>query len=103
MGEERMEVLRMIAEKKVTVEEGERLLRALDDRERGQPPPRPSDDARGRERSSGFIAEMMGSIGTMVQGVVNEALGGFGMMIHGRESLTEVALEDATPIAEGTR
>jgi hypothetical protein len=92
MNDERMEVLRMIAEKKITVEEGERLLRALDDRERRQPPP-PREQAQERERPGGFIADLLGSVGSMMQGVVSDALGGFGMVIHGRDSLAEVAFE----------
>lgn len=91
MNEERMEVLRMIAEKKITVDEGERLLKALEDRER-----RPSagrEEPRGRDRVPSLIGDLLGNVGSMMQGLVSDALGGFGLVIPGRDSLAEEALE----------
>lgn len=92
MSDERMEVLRMIAEKKITVEEGERLLRALDDRER-RPPPGREEPPRARDRVPGLIGDLLGNVGAMMQGLVSDALGGFGLVIPGRDSLAEEALD----------
>ncbi len=91
MSDERMEVLRMIAERKVTVEEGERLLRALDDRDRRPPPGR--DEPHAKERVPSLLGDLLGNVGAMMQGLVSDALGGFGMVIPGRDSLAEEPLE----------
>jgi hypothetical protein len=93
MGDEHLEVLRMVAEKKISVEEAERLLRAIDDGERAR-------KGEGAERSdapgSFRIAEILKEVGSMVQGVVEEAASGIGAAF-GEECPAghqEVVLED---------
>lgn len=81
MSAERMEILKMVAEKVITVEEGERLLRALGDGEQRRREP----EGQGPFRRPGLVGAMEGfgealaGIGPMVRGVVEEAMAGVGL------------------------
>ncbi|MHB8878292.1 MAG: SHOCT-like domain-containing protein [Myxococcaceae bacterium] len=92
MSDERTEVLKMVADKKISVEEAERLLRALDesDRRREQSPG-PSSRGFGL---FGLGASFRG-IGELVRTTVEEAISGFGLDIDlDHEALEEVAVRD---------
>jgi hypothetical protein len=93
MGDERTEVLKMVAEKKITVEEAERLLRALDegDRRREQSP--------GKSEPRGFglfgLGESFREMGEVIRNTVEEAVTGLGLDLDlGRDGLEEVPVQD---------
>ena len=80
MGDERIEVLKMVADKVITVEEAERLLRALDEGERRKseaPPPR-AERRRSTVVSEAFDGrgEVLGAIGEVVESTLSDALQG---------------------------
>ena len=92
MGTERTEVLKMVAEKKITVEEAERLLRALDesDRRREQGP---------KQESRGFglfgLGESFREIGDVIRTTVEEAVTGFGFDFDlTKDGLEEMSVRD---------
>src|SRR5215208_2960016 len=75
MGDERLEVLRMVGEKKITVEEAERLLKALDEREQR----RESSGPRPEWKAGLFgLGENLRGIGELIRSTVEEAVGGIG-------------------------
>jgi hypothetical protein len=102
VSEERMEILRMVADKVIDVEDAERLLRALEE----------GDRRRSETRRPGVVAgaldgvsEAIGAIGQLVQSTVNEAMEGVDLEIHTLESDEDV-LEIHAPefeIPEGGR
>lgn len=105
MSEERLEILRMVAAKAISVDDAERLLRALDDGEQKR-----HQDRCGRGGHLGAklegLGEALGGIGTMVHGAVQDALAGIGVEIGEDEegSLAEAALEEGRfTIPEGTK
>jgi hypothetical protein len=81
MGQERMEILRMVAEKKISVEDAERLLRAIEDGDRSR---QESGAAKAGQRGFRF-GELLGDVGSMVQGVVEEAASGIGAVLGDEE------------------
>jgi len=84
MGQERTEILRMVAEKKISVEEAERLLRAIEDGDRLRP-----EGTKAGQRGFRF-GEFLGDVGSMVQGVVEEAASGIGAAFGDEEPGGEV-------------
>jgi hypothetical protein len=83
MSEERKEILRMVADRVITVDDAERLLRALAEgerREESSPPPPPRGHRRGRARGMGMalggLGEALAGIGPMVRAVVEDAVSG---------------------------
>jgi hypothetical protein len=80
MGEERIEILKMVAENKITPEQAERLLRALDDgdaKRREEPRRRPVGERFGQRGGLFGLGEIFEGIGGMVQETVAEAVTGF--------------------------
>lgn len=73
MSEERIEVLRMVADGVIGVDDAERLLRALGDGE-----PKRSESRRHTSVSGAFdgVGEALGAIGQAVQSTVHEAMAG---------------------------
>jgi hypothetical protein len=91
MNAERIEILRMVADKKVTAEEAERLLRALDDgEEKRRTTPRPARFERGGFGLTGLIED----VGSTVQEAVKDALGALGVEDPLRD-------HEALPIVDG--
>ena len=92
MSQERIEILKMVGDKKITVEEAERLLRALDEREhRGE--------QGGRADRHGFglfgLGENLRGIGDLIRTTVEEAVTGIGFGFDlDREGLEEVPVKD---------
>lgn len=97
MSQERMEVLRMVAEKLITVEEAERLLRAVDEGDRKREE-RAGRKPRGESVGSAFeeIGEILGSIGAAVPDAMRQALKGVVIDV----GVAEGDLKDV-PIVEG--
>jgi len=107
MNDERREILRMLADKVISVDEAERLLKAL-----GEGGGARDEEARGRGRARsglggalGSIGDALAGIGPMVKGVVEDALSGLNVEWTDDDDgeLEEVALADSTfTIAAGT-
>ena len=88
MSDARLEILKMVADKKITPEEAERLIRALDDGEGS----RRGFEGAARRGFFGF-ADMIGGFGEMVHDAIEEAASSFGFAID-RRGLSEVSLKD---------
>ncbi|MGC4118976.1 MAG: hypothetical protein QM765_31290 [Myxococcales bacterium] len=96
MPQEQLEILKMVAEKVITPEEGERLLRALNEgssESEGGPGP----FGRGRRRGKGLgdsIADMVNEFGSMMQETFDQTLGdGLDMLETDDPDLPEAPLE----------
>jgi hypothetical protein len=110
MSQERMEILNLLRDQKISAEEAERLLKALD--ESDQRAPRPASEPgfgpreppfgprephfgrhRMRRRERGFFGEIFEGIGTMVSGIVGDSLFGLGLFEDERD-LEPMSLEN---------
>lgn len=110
MSDERKEILRMLAEKVISVDETERLLRALDDgdRKRREKESRPGNFPRDSLRVSlDSLGDALSEVGPSVKGVVEEAVSSLaGLRIDEEEDDEEESVEiteKSFPLAEGTR
>ncbi len=104
MSEEQREILKMVADGVITVEEAERLLRALDEGARA----REGQRHQGRRTVSGALealGDLVAEIGPLVRNAVEDAITGIGLGVgEGDEPEGEFAPWDGEPIAlsEGT-
>ena len=107
MSQERMEVLKMVADKVISVEDAERLLRALDDGDRGR-----SEQSHARKGKGSWVSvmdelgEALSGIGAMVPDVVRDAMDGVVVEVGGapEAGLADAELTDgAFEIPEGAR
>jgi DUF4097 and DUF4098 domain-containing protein YvlB len=110
MSDERKEILRMLAEKVITVDDAERLLRALDDgdKKRREKEPRPGSSTRDSLRVSlDSLGEALSEVGPSVKGVVQEAVSSLaGLRLDEEDDDEEEGTEvtDKTfALTEGTR
>jgi DUF4097 and DUF4098 domain-containing protein YvlB len=112
MSDERKEILRMLAEKMISVDEAERLLRALDegDHKRRERDSRGDSSPRDSLRVSlDSLGEALAEVGPSVKGVVEEAVSGLaGLRFDeedegdGEDETNEIS-ERSFPLAQGTR
>ncbi|MBN1425891.1 hypothetical protein JXA88_15180, partial [Candidatus Fermentibacteria bacterium] len=75
--DEQREILKMVADKVITVEEAERLLKALDEGSRAQEP-RTGKDRGGVGAAFDALGEVISDIGPMVRTAVEDAVSGIG-------------------------
>lgn len=80
MTEERIEVLKLVADKVIEVEQAERLLRALDEGDRARSESRrpgrvEPEPRRGGVAAFGGVGEVLGAIGEMVESTLVDAIG----------------------------
>jgi DUF4097 and DUF4098 domain-containing protein YvlB len=109
MSDERKEILRMLAEKMISVDEAERLLRALDkgDQKRRERNARSETSPRDSLRVSlDSLGEALSEVGPSVKGVVEEAVSGLAGLRFDEEDDDEEESTEITdksfPLAEGT-
>ena len=111
MSDERREILRMLAEKMISVDEAERLLRALDegDRKRRERDSRAGSSPRDSLRVSlDSLGEALAEVGPSVKGVVEEAVSGLAGLRFDEEDEgeggdeTNEITERSFPLAQGT-
>jgi hypothetical protein len=102
MSEERLEVLKMVADKVITVEDAERLLRALDEGERKRSEPRRA------EKRVGVVAgafdgmgEALGAIGEVVEATIQDAVQGVGELGFDVDDLGDAAGPTRFELAAG--
>jgi hypothetical protein len=108
MSEARKEILRLIAEGKITPEEGDRLLRALEesagesDREPGESTAK--DSSRGGRFADGF-SQMVEEIGETVRRAVEDAVGSAQKVLDEHRSTTEsvAVIQGGFAIPDGGR
>jgi hypothetical protein len=75
MSQEQVEILKMVADKVISVEEGERLLRALEESHRQQGGGWHHHHGRHGHGWFARVGEVFGDVGAMVQDAVEEAIG----------------------------
>lgn len=105
---ERMEILRMVADHVITVEEAERLLRALaDGKTHGQQPEakteesgRDSRSERRRQGSMAWLDNFLADLGPAVHGIVSDAIGSLGIVIDADHEKEEGEAEVTTRVIE---
>lgn len=77
MSEEQREILKMVADKTITVEEAERLLKALEEGERARESRQPKDRG-GVGAAFDALSDVLSDIGPMVRNAVEDAVSGVG-------------------------
>ena len=77
MSDEQREILKMVADKAITVEEAERLLRALEEGARAREAQRPKDRG-GVGAAFDALGDVLSDIGPMVRNAVEDAVTGIG-------------------------